>query len=126
MQTTLYGLDTCDTCRKARNWLDRAGVAYAFIDYRAHPIPASELKAWSSALGGWDAFINRASTTWRALPPARKSPGSDAEWTLLLREYPALIRRPLVITEDGQPHQGFSDSAFKTLFGTRPGRRDGA
>ena len=125
MQATLYGLDTCDTCRKARNWLDRSGVPYAFIDYRALPIPASELKAWSSALGGWDAFINRASTTWRSLPVARKSPRSDAEWTLLLKEHPALIRRPLVVTDDGQLRQGFSDSAFKALFGTRPGRRDG-
>ena len=39
---TLYGLPTCDTCRKARNWLDRFGVAYAFVDYRANPIPAAD------------------------------------------------------------------------------------
>ena len=34
--TTLYGLDNCDTCKKARNWLDRFGVAHAFVDYRDH------------------------------------------------------------------------------------------
>ena len=31
---TLYGLPACDTCRKARNWLDRFDVAYTFVDYR--------------------------------------------------------------------------------------------
>ncbi|MBW3550695.1 MAG: arsenate reductase, partial [Proteobacteria bacterium] len=25
MTTTLYGLNNCDTCRKARKWLDRFG-----------------------------------------------------------------------------------------------------
>jgi Spx/MgsR family transcriptional regulator len=117
MTTRIYGLDTCDTCRKARNWLDRFDVPYEFIDYRAQPIAAATLKEWAPALGGWEKFVNRASTTWRALPQARKTPGSDAEWTLLLREYPALIRRPLVVTDDGGLHQGFSDNLYKQLFG---------
>ena len=34
---TLYGLDNCDTCRKARNWLKRFGIAHDFVDYRAQP-----------------------------------------------------------------------------------------
>ena len=38
----VYGLDTCDTCKKARNWLARHKVAHEFIDYREHPIAAGE------------------------------------------------------------------------------------
>jgi len=117
MTTRIYGLDTCDTCRKARNWLDRFQVEHEFVDYRAQPIPAATLKEWAPALGGWESFINRSSTTWRNLPAARKAPGSAAEWTLLLKEYPALIRRPLVVMDDGSLHQGFSDNLFKRLFG---------
>ena len=83
---------------------------------RAHPIPAVALKEWAPALGGWEKFVNRASTTWRSLPDARKAPGSAAEWTLLIKEYPALIRRPLVVKDDGSLHQGFSDALFKRLF----------
>lgn len=115
--TTLYGLTTCDTCRKARNWLDRFGVAYTFIDYRANPVPADALKAWARALGGWEQLVNKASTTWRNLLPQRKHPGSDPEWTLLLKEHPALIRRPVVVTDDGAVGVGFSDNAFKKRFG---------
>ena len=116
MPATVYGLDTCDTCRKARNWLDRHGVAYRFVDYREQPIAAATLKAWAPRLGGWESLVNRASTTWRTLPAARRTPGSAAEWTLLIREYPALIRRPLVELEDGRLQQGFSDAPYSKLF----------
>ena len=119
----LYGLATCDTCRKARNWLLRSGVEHEFVDYREQRVPADTLKAWASQLGGWDKLVNKASTTWRALPDARKTPGSDPEWTLLIKEHPALVKRPVVVTEDGVVGVGFTDAAFKARFGTRPGAR---
>ena len=118
---TLYGLPTCDTCRKARNWLDRFDIEYSFVDYRAHPLPAATLKQWAAELGGWDKLVNKASTTWRNLLPQRKNPGSDPEWTLLLKEYPALIRRPVVVQADGTVSVGFSDNAFKKLFAGHAG-----
>ncbi|MBB5014854.1 Spx/MgsR family RNA polymerase-binding regulatory protein [Rehaibacterium terrae] len=114
---TVYGLDKCDTCRKARNWLDRFGIAYRFVDYREQRVAPDTLKAWARQLGGWDKLINRASTTWRALPEARKSPGSDPEWTLLLKEYPALVKRPVLVTADGTVSVGFTDKAWKLRFG---------
>jgi Spx/MgsR family transcriptional regulator len=114
---TLYGLANCDTCKKARNWLQRFGIAHAFVDYRAQPQSPETLAQWAAHAGGWDALINKSSTTWRTLAPQRKTPGSDAEWKLLLREYPQLIRRPLVVGDDGTMAQGFSDNAFKRRFG---------
>ena len=47
----------------------------------------------------------------------RKAPGSQAEWKLLLREHPQLVRRPVVVSDDGTFSQGFSDNGFKKLFG---------
>jgi Spx/MgsR family transcriptional regulator len=116
MATTLYGLHNCDTCRKARKWLDRFGIAHGFVDYRDEPQSAATLLEWKEQLGGWDLMINKSSTTWRNLSPHRKSPASDAEWKLLLREYPQLIRRPVVVTDDGTVSQGFSDNGFKQRF----------
>jgi Spx/MgsR family transcriptional regulator len=117
--TTVYGLDTCDTCRKARNWLKRFGLEHAFVDYRAQRIPPETLKAWAAQLGGWDKLVNRASTTWRQLPETRKSPGSDPEWTLLLKEHPALVKRPVLVTGDGAVSVGFTDNAWKLRFGIK-------
>lgn len=115
--TVIYGLDKCDTCRKARNWLTRFELPHDFVDYRANPVPPATLKAWAAALGGWEKLVNKASTTWRQLPEGRKSPASDPEWTLLLREHPALVKRPVVVTDDGQVSVGFSDNGFKQRFG---------
>lgn len=116
MSITVYGLKNCDTCRKATRWLERFGVAYTFVDYReAKPSPEMLLE-WAAQLGGLAAMVNRASTTWRQLPENRKAASSDAEWKLLLREYPQLIKRPLVVGEDGTVSQGFSDNAFKARF----------
>ena len=117
MTVTLYGLTNCDTCRKARKWLDRFGITHEFVDYRDERQSPETLLAWRDALGGWDAMVNKSSPTWRNLPPARKSPQSDAEWKLLLREHPTLVRRPVVVTADGVVSQGFSDNGFKKRFG---------
>lgn len=114
---TLYGLKTCDTCRKARRWLERFGVEHDFVDYRDQRQSPETLLGWRDALGGWDAMVNKSSTTWRNLPPNRKTPGSDAEWKLLLKEYPQLIRRPVVVKDGGAISQGFSDNAFRKSFG---------
>lgn len=116
---TLYGLDTCDNCKKARNWLARFGIEHVFVDYRNHRIEPETLKAWAAQLGAWDKLINRASTTWRALPETRKAPCSEPEWTLLIKEYPALIKRPVVVTADGSVSVGFTDNAFKQRFGIK-------
>ncbi len=114
--TTLYGLKNCDTCKKAQNWLKRVGIEHRFVDYRDKPQAVETLITWKDAAGGWDALINKSSTTWRTLAPNRKTPGSDAEWKLLLKEYPQLIRRPVVVMDDGTVSQGFSDNGFKKLF----------
>ena len=113
----LYGLSTCDTCRKAQNWLARFGIEHRFVDVRANRVEPATLKAWAGKLGGFDSLINRASTTWRTLPPNRKAPGSEPEWLLLLKEYPALIKRPVTVTEDGAVSVGFTDSSYKRRFG---------
>jgi len=115
--TILYGLNNCDTCKKARKWLQQSGIAHTFVDYRNEPPSAQTLMEWAEKRGGFAALVNQSSTTWRQLPEARKTPASDAEWVSLLREYPQLIRRPLLVMEDGSIHQGFKEAGFKTLFG---------
>jgi len=112
----VYGLDKCSTCQKARKWLDRNKVDYVFSDYREQRLDAPTLKAWATAVGGWEKLVNRTGMTWRNLPTARKSPASDPEWLLLIKEYPALVRRPVVVTADGGVSLGFTDKLFSRLF----------
>jgi arsenate reductase-like glutaredoxin family protein len=54
--------------------------------------------------------------TWRALPDARKAAASDAQWQALIAEYPALVRRPVTVTGDGQVTVGFSEKRYTERF----------
>lgn len=88
-----YGLKNCDSCRKARKWLDENGFEYDFIDIREDTPAARTLKAWHEAFG--DALVNRRGTTWRQLSPVEKA-RADSDVPGLLQDHPALIKRPVL------------------------------
>src|SRR5690606_371232 len=111
---------TCDTCRKARKWLDRFGVPHEFVDYRDDRPGPETLVEWARQAGGFESLVNKSSTTWRQLPDNRKGAASEPEWKLLLREYPRLGRRPVVVTGDGVSTPGFGDQGFESGFGGSP------
>ena len=113
--TTMYGLSRCDTCKKARAWLDENGIDYRFVDYREQPIPARDLLTYAGQLG-WDKLVNRASTTWRGLGEAEKAAHSDEQWLLLLAAHPTLIRRPLLVQADGTAVAGFKAAVYADMF----------
>lgn len=117
MSLTLYGLPNCDTCRKARKWLDAAGIDYCFIDYRAEPVPATRLKQWVQQLGGWDKLINKSSTSWHQLDDTQKDAASNTQWTQLIAGHPTLVRRPVVEADNDSVSVGFSEAHFKKRFG---------
>ena len=90
---TLYGLKTCDSCRKARRALEGAGREVAFVDLREDEDLASRLGAWLAAAP--DALVNRASATWRGLSDADKA-RAETDPAGLLTERPALVKRPVI------------------------------
>lgn len=114
--TTLYGLNKCSTCAKAREWLDEHGVKHEFIDYRDLPVPAATLEDWARKVGGWEKLVNRTSMTWRALSDEQKAASTPAQWTRLIAEYPALVRRPVTVTDDGEVSVGFSEKRYTERF----------
>lgn len=112
----IYGLKQCGTCKKALAWLDAHQVEYRFFDYRDEkPVPEEILKRLAAEIG-WEKLVNRSGPTWRNLPEARKKPAGEAEWLKLVRDYPGLIRRPLVVAGD-RLSVGFSEKRFAELLG---------
>ncbi|MCK9516736.1 MAG: ArsC/Spx/MgsR family protein [Ottowia sp.] len=67
---TLYGLASCDSCRKARRWLAENGLDVRFHDLRQDGVPTERLRHWLDLLG-WQQVLNRRSATWRGLEQAR-------------------------------------------------------
>lgn len=95
MTITIYGIKACDTMKKARTWLDGRGVDYAFHDYKTLGIDRPRLEQWIGQVG-WEVLLNRAGTTFRALPDAAKV-GLDAERAIgLMLAQPSMIKRPVL------------------------------
>lgn len=95
----LYGIATCATCRKVREELRRQGVPCHLHDFREDGIDPALLRRLEVAFG-WEALLNRRSTTWRTLA-ANEKKNLDRERALrLLREHPTLIKRPIL--DDGK------------------------
>ena len=72
MSITIYGIKNCDTMKKARAWLDKHGVDYAFHDYKTAGIERERLERWEKKVG-WETLLNRAGTTFRKLPDKDKA-----------------------------------------------------
>lgn len=113
--TTLHGIKTCDTVRKARAWLEARGIDYRFRDYKTEPPSEAELGAWADALG-WEPLLNRAGTTFRKLPEAEKAALDRPRALALLLAHPSAIKRPL-LDQDGRLTLGFRPETYAALFG---------
>ncbi|MBX9614801.1 MAG: arsenate reductase [Caulobacteraceae bacterium] len=107
MAYTLYGIPNCDTVKKARVWLDQHGRGFVFHDYKKAGIDRASLERWV-AEHGWETVLNRAGTTFRALPEADKA-GLDADRAIaLMLAQPSMIKRPVL------------DLGDRTLVGFKP------
>ena len=102
----LYGLKTCDTCRKALKSLQVA----EFHDVRKDGLPKDVAQAAHARFGA--DLVNRKSTTWRQLSEAERARG-PAE---LLAEHPALMKRPL-IDDGGTLYLGWGKDTQAALLG---------
>ena len=87
----LYGIKTCDTCRKALKALDDV----EFMDLKKETLPAEVIEAAFEQVG--EALVNKRGTTWRGLSDEDKA----REAIDLVEAYPMVMKRPL-IEEDGR------------------------
>ncbi|WP_170363096.1 ArsC/Spx/MgsR family protein [Ruegeria arenilitoris] len=100
----LFGLKTCDTCRKALKSLPDA----EFIDVRGAGVPSEVLAKAFDQFG--EALLNTRSTTWRGLDDDQRSrPPLE-----LLADHPALMKRPL-IKRDGHLFLGWTPQTRAAL-----------
>jgi Spx/MgsR family transcriptional regulator len=111
---TIYGIKNCDTMKKARTWLDGKAVPYRFHDYKTAGIDAATLSAWVETLG-WETVLNRAGTTFRALPDAEKQDIDAGKAVALMLAQPSMIKRP-ILDRGGRLTAGFKPEVYETLF----------
>ncbi|PTQ72677.1 arsenate reductase family protein [Celeribacter persicus] len=102
--TLIYGIKTCDTCRKAVKAL---GVE--LTDIRETPLTRAQLERFHAAFG--EVLVNTRSTTWRGLSEEERARDSLD----LLMDHPTLMKRP-VIEHDGVLYLGWGKDVQAVLL----------
>ncbi|PLW74856.1 arsenate reductase [Cohaesibacter celericrescens] len=111
----LYGIKTCDTCRKALKAFEAAGKPISFVDLRVDGFNDANLDRWLDAVG-WEALLNRRSTSWRALSDEDKAEPNAIKARALMLAHPTLIKRP-VFESDTEIVVGFGKAQQSQLLG---------
>lgn len=95
MAITLFGIASCDTCRKARRWLENNELEYSYHDIRLDGVPVTALREWVRR-AGWETVLNRRSATWRRIPEVDRNVTGANDAIELMRDYPPIIKRPVL------------------------------
>ena len=106
----VYGINNCDTVKKAIAYLNDCGIDFQFIDFRQNPISQQVLKKMVDSVG-LELLINKRSTTYRSLSKEEKS---NISYDLVL-SLPTLIKRPVLIQGE-KTMVGFSEHQYAKLI----------
>ena len=105
----LYGIPTCDTCKKALKALEQAGKSVTFRDIRKDPLSEAEIARLVGEFG--DRLINKSSTTYRGFSDFLRESEAEAQ----IAAQPAVMKRP-VIEAAGALYLGWDEAVQAALL----------
>lgn len=111
---TLYGIGSCDSCRKARKWLDENNISYLYHDIRIDGLAIQMLERWSSRID-WQKLLNTRSLTWRKIPETDRGDLVKDKALAMMLQHPTLVKRP-VLECDEFIALGFSPENYDKIF----------
>lgn len=92
---TVYGIATCESCKKAMKALAAEGLAPVLRDVRAAPLSAAEIDEFVAAFG--PDLVNRQSVTWRSISDFLRLAEPEAQ----IAAQPTLMKRPVIRSAAG-------------------------
>lgn len=107
---TVYGIKSCDTCRKALAYLTAREIDHKFHDVRDDGLSIQMLERWAKRVG-WEKLLNKRSLTWRKVPEADRGDMTHDKALRMMLEQPTLMKRP-VIEARRYTAVGFSENRF--------------
>ena len=106
----VYGIKSCDTCRKARKFLTEHNIEHQFHDLREDGIDIQMLERWTQRMG-WEKLLNKHSLTWRKIPEVDRNDMTRDGALAAMIDNPTLIKRPVIETKKFIA-VGFSEKRF--------------
>lgn len=110
----LFGINNCDTVKKARAWLTEQGIGYTFHDFKKVGVNQQQLQQWAEQLG-WEALVNKKGLTWRRLSEADKADLDQVKAFTLMQANTSLIKRP-VLQHGDQVLVGFDTLSWQNML----------
>ncbi|MBX8938349.1 arsenate reductase family protein [Enterococcus gilvus] len=113
-----YWYPKCSTCRKAKAWLDQAGIDYETIDLVQATPSADNFEKWLTASElPVRKFFNTSGMKYRELGLKDKMADlSVKEASELLASDGMLVKRPLLIKNDQFLLNGFKETTYEGAF----------
>jgi len=111
---TLYGINNCDTVRKARKWLEKNNVEFTFYDFKKQPLTAELLSSFVEQ-SDWSLLLNKRSTTFKQLSDDIKNNLTEQVIFDAVLAQPTLLKRPLLALAE-HLHLGFKEDHYQELF----------
>ena len=108
----------CSTCKKAKKWLEEHNIAYVDRHIKEDNPSYEELKHWLDISGlPVKKFFNTSGMQYRALELKDKLPGMSVEEQLqLLSSDGMLVKRPIIVTDDGKVLIGFKETDWENTL----------
>ena len=113
---TVYGIPNCDTMKKARRWLAVNDIEDEFHDYKNLGVNEQLLSDWIKQVG-WEKLFNRRGMMWRKLDESTKNNIDEQSAIQVMLETPSIIKRPVMVLDDGTVQVGFSEPDYQVLLG---------
>ncbi len=110
----LFGISSCDSCRKARKWLQDQKLEFVFHDLRNDGLDVQMLERWMSRMD-WQKFLNTRSLTWRKIPEVDRAEMMKSRAISLMLEHPTLVKRPVLECKQFIA-VGFSPENYAKIF----------
>jgi arsenate reductase len=107
---TVFGIKSCDSCRRARKFLTDHNIEFRFHDLREDGLDIQMLERWTQRIG-WARLLNKQSLTWRKIPEVDRNDMTHDKALAAMIDNPTLVKRP-VLEGNKFIAVGFSEKRF--------------
>ena len=112
-----YWLSHCSTCQKAEAFLkERGAKIQRYIDVKTESVSRTELEQLVQKIGSVEALFSKRAMKYRQWGLDKQTLSPDEMLDYMAKEY-TFIKRPVLVTKDGQILSGFSAKQYGGLFG---------
>jgi len=113
---TVYGIKNCDTMKKAFTWLEENKIPYQFHDYKKLSLDKPSILNWIKTKP-LEELINKKGITFKKLSEEEKNACLNQNTAIeLMIEKTSMIKRPILILENGELLLGFEPNSWKEIL----------